>query len=1449
MPCKLRVSLFVVMALFCLWPGWLWAAPFAEKIPFTQPDGTQIELWGEGDEFYAVFETLDGYTVVFDPATRAYHYAILSPDGNELVASGTLIGKGNPAILVMAKHLRIKPEARKKQSAERRNQWEQATGTSARWQQLKAARRQAELAAGVSHRAPPSSTTTGTKIGITLLIDFPDNPSTISQADIDNFCNGDSYTGYGNNGSIKKYFQDNSNGQLNYTNVVTAYIRMAQPKSYYNNTSVDIGVCARLLITDALTIMKNLSNYNTDILLAFNNITVNANNQVVAFNVFFAGANSGTNVGGLWPHSWELAYPGVELSAGGKVIRYYQITNIGNSLAIGTFCHENGHLLCGFPDIYDYGDDSVGGAGMFCLMACGASTPSTRTNPTQICAYLKQAAGWSTVVDLTSASNGLATLSAAPMTGYNNFYRFRKPGVTTEYFLAENRQRNGRDASLPASGIAIWHIDELGDRDNQSMVPNTNHANYEVTLVQADNLWHLQTTTNNFGDAYDLYYSGNSATAYTNQFTDTSSPNAHWWDGTDSGVNFRNFSSSGATMTFGATSSVSVSFTTASQSLTESSGGTMTITAQLSAPSTSAVTVPFTVSGTATQGADYTITASPITISAGSTTGNITITLINDTIWEHNEKIIVTMGTPTCASINVFRGATPVHTATIIDNDSESALETWSVTTLAGTAGQSGSTNGTGSAARFNYLSGMAVDGAGYVYVGDYYNHTIRKISPSGDVTTLAGAVGQTGNTNGTGSAARFNQPDGVAVDSAGNVYVADNLNYTIRKITPGGAVSTFAGTTGVSGNDDGSLGIGKFSEPWGVAVGTDNYVYVGDWGNHTVRKVTPSGVITTLAGSAGQRGSANGTGSAARFQRPVGVAVDAADNVYVADSGNYTIRKITSVGVVTTLAGSPGEIGCANGMGSVARFNAAEGVAVDAAGNNVYVVDTQNFTLRQITPSGVVTTLAGLVNADRLETGDSRDGIGSAARFSQPYGVAVDSNGRVYVGDFDKQTVRKCSPPVVNTPPVLTSGPTAIPNPVNVGQTVTCAAVATDADGDTLTYNWTFGDSTTGVGSSVTHAYTAAGTYTVTVTVNDGRGGTTSDSVQVTVNAAPPPPPPSIAPVITSALTANGVVGTVFSYTITATGTATITFNATNLPAGLIISGDVISGAPTIAGVATITLTATNAAGMDTKILTLTIHKATGVNNPPAFTAPPTASPNPATVGQEVIFTANASDPDGDLLGYTWEFGDGAYEAGNSVTHTYARTGLYKVQVVVSDGIASVSRELNLGVNDADGPGGDPKDFIISKALIKLNFLKSKPNSDMLVFSGTVPIPQNFTPKDKTVVIAIGDYESTFTLDAKGKAISGTDSLKLSGKFKRQLTGKLKENVYISSPLKFIYTVKKQNLFDKLENYGFVNDDIVKPGNSIDLPVIITVDGDSYFDTLTVIYTAKKNKNGSAKK
>lgn len=332
------------------------------------------------------------------------------------------------------------------------------------------------------------------------------------------------------------------------------------------------------------------------------------------------------------------------------------------------------------------------------------------------------------------------------------------------------------------------------------------------------------------------------------------------------------------------------------------------------------------------------------------------------------------------------------------------------VSTFAGTAGIRGSTDGTGAAARFNDPHGVAVDGAGNVYVADDNDCTIRKITPAGVVSTLAGLAGMTGNTDGTGSAARFYIPDGVATDSAGNVYVADSGNYTIRKITPAGLVTTLAGTAGMRGSSDGQGAGARFSYPFGVAADSAGNVYVADSGNSTIRKITPAGLVSTLAGTAGMSGSTDGTGAAARFNNPESVATDSGGDVYVADTVNVVVRKITPAGAVTTLAGVAGLAGSTDGTGAAARFESPSGVAVDSDGN-AYVAEVENHTIRKITPAGAVTTVAGLA----VEFG-SVDGTGAAARFDDPGAVATDSAGDVYVADFGNFTIRKITPAGVVT-------------------------------------------------------------------------------------------------------------------------------------------------------------------------------------------------------------------------------------------------------------------------------------------------------------------------------------------------------------------------------------------------------------------------------------------------
>ena len=564
------------------------------------------------------------------------------------------------------------------------------------------------------------------------------------------------------------------------------------------------------------------------------------------------------------------------------------------------------------------------------------------------------------------------------------------------------------------------------------------------------------------------------------------------------------------------------------------------------------------------------------------------------------------------------------------------------VTTLTGAAGSSGSANGSGSLARFNSPSGVAVGAAGEVYVADSGNHTIRSGVPAGEVTTFAGAVvvnSGRGSADGSGSTASFYSPDGVAMDSFGNVYVADRLNHTIRKVTPAGVVTTLAGTARSSGSTNSTGSAARFSSPSGVAVDSSGNVYVADTGNHTIRRVTPAGVVTTLAGTAGSIGSTDGTGSAARFYRPGGIALDSAGNLYVADTSNHNIRKVTTAGVVTTFAGGWGQsyYGDRDGTGSTARFRSPEGVAVDATGN-VYVVDTGNHTIRKVTPAGVVTTLAGSAG-----TSGSADGTGSIARFNSPSGVAVDSSGNIFVADRTNNKIRKVNPAglvttlagnvssigynaeygsygnvkigsiedvavsadgrvFATTPsqnrlirgepagfqPVLTQGSasrfgaatlTGTVNPNGFQTTATFEYGLTTAYGNTVSVILSPSDGTSAQNVSAELTALSVGTlyhYRLTATNIDGTARTNGGTFTTTLLSE----------------TSHAPVGQGFTYQIISTSELPVTFRATGLPAGLTLDPvtGIISGTVTEAGTYTVTTTVANAAEESSATLTLVV-------------------------------------------------------------------------------------------------------------------------------------------------------------------------------------------------------------------------------------------------------------------
>ncbi len=333
------------------------------------------------------------------------------------------------------------------------------------------------------------------------------------------------------------------------------------------------------------------------------------------------------------------------------------------------------------------------------------------------------------------------------------------------------------------------------------------------------------------------------------------------------------------------------------------------------------------------------------------------------------------------------------------------------VSRVAGVPGSVGYADGTGTGAQFNFRAGALSRDASFTYLADTSSHTIRKVAAGAVVTTLAGSGGVSGFTEGAGGAARFNSPFGIVADGFGNVFVADTFNQKIRFINSAGTVSTWAGPDAATctananvcpgGNVDANGTAARFRNPRALAIDGFGNLYVANRNGQTIRKIDSARNVTTLAGSNGLSGSADGTGAAARFSFPAGIAVDSAGNVFVADTGNRTIRKITPAGVVTTIAGSPGLAGSADGTGATARFTSPTNLSLDAAGN-LLIADPGNSTLRKMTPAGVVTTIAG----EALRVGGG-EGTGLFARFFQPSSIITDASGNYLVMDAGNQAIR----------------------------------------------------------------------------------------------------------------------------------------------------------------------------------------------------------------------------------------------------------------------------------------------------------------------------------------------------------------------------------------------------------------------------------------------------------
>jgi streptogramin lyase len=347
----------------------------------------------------------------------------------------------------------------------------------------------------------------------------------------------------------------------------------------------------------------------------------------------------------------------------------------------------------------------------------------------------------------------------------------------------------------------------------------------------------------------------------------------------------------------------------------------------------------------------------------------------------------------------------------VADSDSHTIrkiLTDGTVSTLAGLSQTTGSSDGLGSLARFNFPVSLCVAPGGELFVTDTFNHTIRKVAVTGEVTTFTGLAGQAGNVNGSSSVAKFNNPSGVCITQAGDLYVSDRFNRSIRKITSSGDVTT---VTGGGGWIDGSLSAARFLEPTGITMNANGEIYISDCSNFAIRKIGLDNMVTTLAGRP-TWGLGNGNLQSAVFNYAGAwgaVTVGLSGRLYIADTSNFAIRQIQGLEVATA-AGMVGVAGTADGPSASARFGHLTGITSDALGN-VYVSQANNHQIRKLSSDNQVSSVAGALNS-----AGALDATGSAARFRSPIGLAVDSSNRVLIADRDNHAIRRMTPEGVVT-------------------------------------------------------------------------------------------------------------------------------------------------------------------------------------------------------------------------------------------------------------------------------------------------------------------------------------------------------------------------------------------------------------------------------------------------
>ncbi len=493
---------------------------------YKQPNGEVLKVRVDGNNYYAEERTADGSLIIYDAAKKGFCYAEVNAAGTDLVSTGVLATNTRMRAFgtVDKKQNGLSNEARALRAKQRYEKLHGHPPEAANEKVRKAS-------VGIM----PMAVATGQVRGLTVIIDFPNLPGTITQAQVSSFLNDTTYTGFGNAQSVRGYFLNVSGNKLDYTNTVTRYYRAKNVKSYYADSSLDAGKRSQELITEALNWLRTSENFD------FSTLSRDSNNRIRGLNFFYAGEPDSSWSKGLWPHMSTL-YP--QFCASGVCTGTYQITNMGTQMSIGTFVHESGHLIMEWPDLYDYDGSSEGSVASFCLMGYGGVGQQSKFRPTPPNGFFRHLAGWDTAVELNPAINRAAPTGRLSHTsGAHSLYRWSNPANLSEAFYVEAIHKSDQNLHQPDEGLGIFHVDPSGN--------NTNEWKPYVQMEHADGRRDPENRING-GDASDLYDG-----VTTRSFSDTlpnamtsRGTNAKWWNGFASGMRVANISAPAKTIAF-----------------------------------------------------------------------------------------------------------------------------------------------------------------------------------------------------------------------------------------------------------------------------------------------------------------------------------------------------------------------------------------------------------------------------------------------------------------------------------------------------------------------------------------------------------------------------------------------------------------------------------------------------------------------------------------------------------------------------------------------------------------------------------------------------------------------------------------------------------------------------------------------------------------------------------